>query len=419
MVKSTAPSTNFGLPVGPIHPALKEPVNFVFYIDGERIVEAIPRIGYVHRGVEKLAERRTYVQAAYLVERTCGICSGVHQFTYISCVEQLGDIEIPPRAHYIRAIILELERLHSHSLWIGLVAYEIGFETLFMYIWKDREIILDLLEAISGNRVNYGMFHIGGVRQDLSKEIIDKMKQALDEVESSMQRYKEILLRDLSVKKRTENVGILPKETAMKLGAVGPTARGSGVNWDLRIDVPYSAYPEISFNKIVLETGDVLARVLVRVEEYFESIKILRQLIEQLPEGPITTKGKRRFPSKWSVFRSEPPRGELVYAILGNGTDKPERVKIRTPTLANMQSIAEMLKGNFIADIPVIIAGIDPCMSCMDRVAVIDLEARTSQKELRIFTEKELHRYAIKWYEDHYNIKPTEDRSLLESKKIP
>ncbi len=401
-------STKFGLPVGPIHPALKEPVNFMFYIEGERIVEAIPRIGYVHRGVEKLAERRTYLQTAYLVERTCGICSGVHQFTYVSCVEQLGDIKIPPRAHYIRSIILELERLHSHSLWIGLVAYEIGFETLFMYIWKDREVILDLLEAISGNRVNYGMCFIGGAREDLNKEIIDRIRKALDEVEESMTRYKTILLQDLSVKKRTENVGFLPKRTAMELGAVGPTARASGVNWDLRIDVPYSAYPEIQFNKIVLDKGDVLARVLVRVEEFFETIKILRQLIDQIPEGPIETKGKRRFPDRWSVFRSEAPRGELIYSIRGNGTDHPERVKIRTPTLANMQSIAEMLRGNFIADIPVIVAGIDPCMSCMDRVAVIDLEAKNPKKELLIFSEKELRQYAIKWYEEHYGVKPSE-----------
>ena len=401
-------SSKFGLPVGPIHPALKEPVNFLFYIDGERIVEAIPRIGYVHRGVEKLAEQRTYIQAAYLVERTCGICSGVHQFTYTSCVEQLGDIKIPPRAHYIRSIILELERLHSHSLWIGLVAYEIGFETLFMYIWKDREIILDLLESISGNRVNYGMFHIGGVRRDLSKDIIEKIRKSLDEVEASMLRYKEILLQDLSVRKRTENVGLLPKRTAMELGAVGPTARASGVNWDVRVDVPYSAYPEVDFNKIVLENGDVLARVLVGVEEFFDSIKILRQLIAQIPDGSIETKSKRRFPAKWSVFRSEPPRGELIYAILGNETDKPERVKIRTPTLANMQSISEMLKGNFIADIPVIVAGIDPCMSCMDRVAVIDLDTGNRHKEVKVFTEKELHQYAIQWYQDHYDVKPDE-----------
>ncbi len=397
----------FKAPMGPIHPMFKEPVNFTFYLEGEKIVEAIPRIGYVHRGVEKLAESRNYIQIAYLVERTCGICSGVHQFTYCNTVERLGDISISKRSDYIRALVLELERIHSHLLWLGIVGHEVGFETLFMYIWKDREDVMQLLEKLSGNRVNYGMSVIGGVKRDLTPELGKEIVNVMNHYEEVLQQYKQILLNDDSIIKRTKHVGYFPKNKALELGSVGPTARASGVDVDLRRDMPYSVYPELDFNVIVYEQGDALARVLVRFDETVESIKMVKQLIEQMPEGEIGRSKKRRFPEKWAYFRSEAPRGELFYAIKGNGKDKPDRLKIRTPTLANISSVAEMLRGYYIADIPVIVAGIDPCMSCMDRVAVINLDK--SPQKPTFFTAKSLREYSIKWYKEHYNVEfPTE-----------
>ncbi|HKZ39900.1 MAG TPA: nickel-dependent hydrogenase large subunit, partial [Candidatus Hodarchaeales archaeon] len=381
-------------------PALKEPINFTFYIEGQKILEAVPRIGYVHRGIEKLAESRTYIQNAYLVERTCGICSATHLNTYCEVIEQLAEMSVPIRAQYIRALILELERLHSHSLWVGIVGHEVGFETLFMNIWKDREIVMRLLEAISGNRVNYGMCCPGGVRRDLSTEIIKQILEGLDELADSWMRYRDIILQDPSINRRTKNVGVLGKERAMELGTVGPTARASGISWDVRKNLPYCIYGELEFDVIVNEKGDVMSRLLSRVDEYMESIRICRQILDQIPGGEISGKEKRRMPSKWASARSEAPRGELFYAIKGNDTDKPERLKIRTPTLANMQAMSEMLHGQYVADIPVIIAGIDPCISCMDRVTIVDIEKPPSDRLM--IRGEHLRQYGIQWYRDQF-----------------
>ncbi len=222
--------------IGPQHPALKEPERFILEVEGEQVVKAVPRIGYVHRGIEKAMENRTYLQDLYLAERICGICSHAHTTCYVQTVEDLMGIEAPQRARHIRTIIAELERIHSHLLWLGVVAHEVGFDTFFMYVWRDREIIMDLLEEISGNRVNYAMNTIGGVRRDINEEKASKINRALNLIEEKVKKYIPILQKEQTLLKRTVGVGYLSSIDALKYNAVGPMARASGVKRDVRRD---------------------------------------------------------------------------------------------------------------------------------------------------------------------------------------
>ncbi|MHA1594478.1 MAG: hydrogenase large subunit [Candidatus Baldrarchaeia archaeon] len=387
----------FRIPVGPQHPALKEPINFTFIVDGERVVDVKPRIGYNHRGIEKLMESKTYIQGLYLIERICGICSAAHQGCYAQNIEEAAGIEAPPRGVYLRTLIWELERIHSHLLWVGVAYHEIGFDTLFMYVWRDRERVMDILEMISGNRVNYAMNTIGGVRRDVTPEIVDNALKALDYLEERTKYYKKVTEEDDSILARTVNVGILKTEDAKRLCAVGPTARASGLKVDVRRDDPYGAYDELDFDVVVYDTCDLTARVLVRIDEVLESIKMCRQILQNLPSGPVRVKFKRKVPEGESISKVEAPRGEDLHYVKANGTEKPERYKVRAPTLANIPSVCEMLKGGYIADIPIVFAGIDPCIACTDRMLFIDVN--TERKWM--WTEEELRMYARKWYKKH------------------
>jgi NADH-quinone oxidoreductase subunit D len=383
------------LPIGPQHPALKEPENFTITLDGERVVDVDIRIGYTHRGIEKLMESRTYTQNLYLVERICGICSYAHVENFTQNVEEILGLQIPKRAEYIRTLFLELERLHSHFLWLGVAGHEIGFDTLFMYTWQDREIVQDLLEMISGNRVNYAMNAIGGVRRDVSDEHRKKVLEGMDYLEKRAQYYKEVAINEKTILARAENVGILKPKDALRLTAVGPTARASGIKVDIRRDDPYVSYLDTPFEVITTDTNDVLGRVVVRVLEIFESIKIIRYLMEHLPEGEIIKKAPRKIPEGESISHTEAPRGEDFHYLRSNGTEKPERYKVRTPTLANLPAVAEMLKGTYLADVPIIVAAIDPCMGCMDRVLLL----KDGKEKPGEFVDGErLRRYGIKWY---------------------
>jgi len=387
----------FKIPVGPQHPALKEFENFTFTVDGEKVIDVDFRIGYTHRGIEKLAESKTYIQNLYLCERICGICSAAHQGCYAQTVEELAGITAPPRGVYIRTLIWELERIHSHLLWLGVAAHEIGFDTLFMLVWRDREVVMSLLEMISGNRVNYAMSTIGGVRRDISDELKHKILKGLDILEERTKYYKEICMKEQTILVRAANVGILSKEKAQKLNAVGPTARASGVDVDIRRDDPYGAYDEVPFEVIVYDTCDVLARILVRVDETIQSVLMSRWILENLPSGEIRTKFARKIAENEVLGRVEAPRGELLYYIKSNGTDKPERLKVRTPTLANLLPVAEMLKGGYIADIPIVLAGIDPCFACMDRALFVD----ENSGKTWVWGKEQLRIYSIKWYKEH------------------
>jgi Ni,Fe-hydrogenase III large subunit/Ni,Fe-hydrogenase III component G len=353
--------------VGPQHPALLEPEKFSLKVDGEIVKQVTPRIGYVHRGVEKASEQRTYLQDVYLVERICGICNSCHATCFVEAVEKILGTHVPPRGKYIRTVLLELNRLHSHMLLLGHAGLEIGYETLFQYMWRDREPIMDLTELLTGNRVIASSMTIGGVRRDLKETDIPKIKTALANLKKKMPFYKRLYENEPTLKMRTQNVGTLAKEDALKLCVVGPVARGSGVNIDVRKEEPYEAYGEIPFKLITYNTGDSWARFMVRLDEIDESINIIDYALEHLPRGPFRVRVPRVVPAGEAVNRVEAPRGELFYYVKSNGTAYPERVKVRTPTYANIPAFLKTAEGGNIADVPANFVSLDPCFSCTDR----------------------------------------------------
>ena len=385
------------VPLGPQHPALEEPESFQLMLEGERVAAASVALGYNHRGMEKAAESRTYIQNIYLFERICGICSHSHSTCYVQTVESLAGVEVPRRAQYLRALIGELERIHSHLLWLGIAGHEIGFMTLFMYAWKDREIVIDILEMLTGNRINYGMNTIGGVRQDITKTQEEKVLHALALLQERTEYYQNVLLEEQTMVMRLSGVGRLSKEDVLRLGAVGPVLRASGVARDIRKDEPIGIYSELDFNVITDEHADVYGRTVVRVLELMESYKIIRQILQQLPEGPIAVKVPSRIPEGEAVSRYEAPRGEDLHYTRSNGTDKPDRVKVRAPTLANLAAITNMIEGGYLADVPIIIAAIDPCFSCTDRMIRVQ---NVSSGEEKRFNWEGLRKYSIDFYKN-------------------
>ena len=356
------------IPIGPYHPALEEPVHAKLYTEGEVIKEAEVFVGYNHRGIEKLATERNAIQTLVLVERVCGICSHSHAFTYAMAVENINGVDVPKRGQYIRVITAELERLHSHFLWLGIACHIIGHDSMFMHIWDERELVMDLLEKMTGNRVNYAMVTIGGARRDISDELRREILAACDKLKAPLDRITEIALTDKTIAMRTKGVGVLPREDAIRMGAVGPHARASGVKIDVRKDAPYSSYEDFDFDVPVVDSGDVFARVVVRALECYESIKIIRQALEMLPEGPINLGNKLpKIQEGQAVARHEAPRGQLSHMVVGNGGLNNHRVSIHVPSYKNTPTIPFMLRNNTVADAGLIIASIDPCFSCLDR----------------------------------------------------
>ena len=353
--------------IGPQHPALLEPEKFAVTVEGETVTKVEPRIGYVHRGIEKASESRTYVQDVYLVERICGICNACHAYGFVGAVEKILKTEVPPRAKYLRVITLELNRLHSHLLTLGHAGLEIGYETLFQYFWRDREPIMDLIELTGGNRVYASLMTVGGVRRDLKDSDIPKIKTTLENLRKKLPFYRQLYENEPSIKARMQNVGVLKREDAIKLSVVGPVARGSGYDIDVRKDEPYEAYGEIPFKKIVYTSGDTWARMNVRMDEVEESINIIQYAVDHLPKGPFRVVVPRNVPVGEAVSRNEAPRGELFYYVKSNGTAYPERVKVRTPTFANIPSFLKTAIGENIADVPPNFVSLDPCFSCTDR----------------------------------------------------
>ena len=383
------------VPIGPQHPALKEPESFMVDLRGEKIDAVRMRFGYNHRGIEKGCEQRSYTQDLYLVERVCGICSYSHSTAFVQAVEEIAGLELPRRAVYIRTIIAELERVHSHLLWLGVAGHEIGFDTLLMYTWRDREQVMILLARLTGNRVNYGMNTVGGVRRDIAPEMIPEILKVVDSLEERVKYYINLAQSEQTVVQRLSGVGKLSREDALSLGTVGPTARASGVDRDTRRDDPYLAYGEVSFKVITDTHCDVYGRTVVRLGELLESFSIVRQLIKNIPDGPIAIKAPRRIPEGEAVSRYEAPRGEDVHYVRGNGSEKPERVKVRAPTLANTQSVSKMLEDGYLADLPIVIAAIDPCFSCTDRMVSL---RENDENEGRTMSWEEVSRYGVEWH---------------------
>jgi Ni,Fe-hydrogenase III large subunit len=348
-----------------------EPERFELLVENSRIVDANIELGYVHRGIEKLFTEKTYMQNLALAERICGICSGVHTLCYAQTAEGVIDVIVPDRARYLRCIYMEIERLHSHYLWFGVLAHSLHENEAFMKIMGEREQVQDLLEYLTGNRMNYLINTIGGVRRDIATEKAEKIRKVTDNLKA-LSNYLLALFNDNgSFTKKTKGIGILPKEKALDLGAVGPTLRGSGIKSDVRKDDPYAAYGELDFEVVTEEDGDVRGKSLVRARETLESINIIEQALNNLPSGEIAAKPGEPLETE-EVGRAEAPRGELLYYIKSNGTNVPERVKVRTPSFANDFTLIEMLRGDLLQNARVIIESIDPCFACTDRIAVVN-----------------------------------------------
>jgi membrane-bound hydrogenase subunit alpha len=388
------------VPLGPQHPALKEPGNFILSLRGEQVTEMAVRLGYNHRGIEKACEERPYLNDLYLLERICGICSHAHSTTYVTAVEEIAAIQVPRRGLYLRTLVSELERVHSHLLWLGVAGHEIGFDTLLMYTWRDREVVMDQLAALTGNRVNYGYNTIGGVRRDITEEQKTSLLKAVDVLEERTRYYIEVASNEVTVINRLSNVGKISHDDAIRLNITGPTARASNIKRDIRRDDPYSIYPELEFDVVTSDKCDVYGRTLVRVGELMQTYRILRQILRDLPEGPIAAKAPRKIPKGQAVSRYEAPRGEDFHFVRGNGTDKPERVKVRAPTLVNIQAVAQMMKGGFLADMPITLAAIDPCFSCTDRMIELhDVDGGMGSHDGRTRSWAEIRQHGLRFYE--------------------
>lgn len=359
------------IPIGPYHPLQEEPEFFRLYTEGEKVVDIDMVIGYMHRGIEKLSEAKHFDQTPYLVERICGICSNSHPFAYVSALEDLAKIEVPERALYIRTIIAELERLHSHLLWLGLAGHFIGYNTVWMWSWKYREPVLDILEAITGNRQHYGMMKVGGVRRDIQEEDIPRIRKMNNDLIPVLNMFKGAVMDDPVIQARTKGVGVLSKEEAINYAVVGPTARSSGVDIDVRRDDPYGVYDRVEWSVIVQKEGDIFAKVVVRILEMYESIKIINQCLEKMPKGPIDLDLKD-IPAGEGIGHIEAPRGECFHYVRSDGTNSPIRHKIRAPSYMNVPSNKVAAVGQTISDAAITLAAVDPCYSCTERTIVID-----------------------------------------------
>ena len=384
----------FVVPIGPQHPALKEPGHFEFTMDGEIVTAARMRLGYAHRGIEKAAESRNWIQNLYLFERVCGICSHTHALAYSLGVEKLAQVEASPRAQAIREVVAGMERIHSHLLWLGVAAHEAGFDTLFMYSWRDRETIMNLLEQITGNRVNYSANVLGGVKCDIGSDQARAIKEGLNYLERRINHYLEVVTTDTMFLNRTRGIGTISCAEAERFGLLGPTARASGLLRDVRVEAPYGAYRQFPVSGVTETNGDLEARCVVRLKELLVTCFAIRAIIDNLPAGPLTVRVPRKIPAGETISRVEAPRGELFYYIKSNGGEHPARVHIRTPSLCNWVSVLEKAVGRQLADVPMLIAGMDPCFSCNDRLITTVGHSGTRQT----LSWKQLRQYGIEAY---------------------
>lgn len=353
------------VPFGPQHPVLPEPIHLDLVLEDEKVVEAIPSIGFVHRGLEKLVEKKDYQEYVYVAERICGICSFMHGMGYCQSIEAAMDIEIPARANYLRVIWAEMSRIHSHLLWLGLLADAFGFESLFMQSWRLREKILDMFEMSTGGRVIFSSCKVGGLRKDMDSEMLKQFVSILNDMEKEIREIAKIFLSDKTVQSRLRGVGVLTQQKAHELGAVGPMMRASGIKLDTR-KLGYAAYGDLDFDIITSNEGDCFARCDVRIQEIFQAIDLIRQAAAKIPDGEIAVPVKGN-PSGEFFARLEQPRGEVIYYTKGNGTKFLDRMRVRTPTFANIPALVETLKDCQLGDVPMLILTIDPCISCTER----------------------------------------------------
>ncbi len=376
------------VPVGPYFPTLEEPAYFRLFVDGEQVVGADYRGFYNHRGIEKMGcSVLTYNQVPFIAERICGICGAVHSTAYCQATEAAAGIRIPARAEYIRVIMLELERLESHLLWLGIAGHIIGFDAVLMQTWRMREPLMWLCEKLTGNRKTYGTNIVGGVRKDIDPEHYDEIRRVVDQIATEWKGLYETIPGDAMLMARLKGTGIVSHELAVERCAVGPTGRASGVEIDVRVDHPYAAYDRLDVKKVVYDGCDNLARTLVRLDETLVSVDIIRQALKDIPDGPIVADiSEDIVGGNQACSAVEAPRGEVFHWVLTGGENRPERWRVRAPSYANLQVVPPMLEGQQVADVPIGIGSFDPCFSCTDRMEVLDV----GSGQLRICTGRQL-----------------------------
>lgn len=379
------------VPLGPLHITSDEPGHFRLYVDGEHIVDADYRLFYIHRGMEKLAETRmTYDQVTFLADRICGICGYAHNVAYSTSIERALGIEVPARADYIRTILLEVERLHSHLLNLGLACHFVGFDTGFMQFFRVREKSMKMAELLTGTRKTYGMNLIGGVRRDILKEQRVQIHQYCKELRGEVTVLVNMLLETPNIVQRTAGIGRLEPKVARDYSPVGPTLRGSGFNRDIRVIHPYVAYDRVPWKTSFKDGCDVLARTLIRAEEFFESLSMVERCLDEMPAGPVLVEGFNYKPYAFALGYVEAPRGEDIHWSMLGDNQKIYRWRCRASSYNNWPPLRYMLRNNTISDAPLIVASIDPCYSCTERVTVVDVR----KKKATIIPYKELERYS-------------------------
>jgi len=365
------------VPIGPYHALQEEPEFFKLHVEGETVVHLDIELGYNHRGIEKLSESKTFEETVFLVERICGICSTSHPIACVQAIEDCGKIEVPERALYIRSLIGELERIHSHMLWLGLAGHFLGFNTVWMWTWRYREEVLDVMEFITGNRNHYAMMKPGGVRRDIAVEDIPTVKRMVDRLKGPLEMLRDAIADDPLVHARTRGIGVLTKEQVKDYCALGPTARASGAAIDVRRDHPHAAYDRVDWEIVLGENGDVYDKIMVRIGEMFQSIRIIEQCLEQLKTvpGPIDS-NPREIPPGEGIGLYEAPRGEVFHYVRSDGGNRPVRHKVRAPSYMNVITDREAVLGHTVADAAIILAAVDPCYCCTERAAVYDGSGR-------------------------------------------
>ncbi|WP_292469192.1 F420H2 dehydrogenase subunit FpoD [Methanolobus sp.] len=361
--------------LGPQHPMMPGPFRLNAKLRGETIVDSEVEMGYIHKGIEKILENKTYLQGITIVDRICYLAALTNEEAYVGCVEKLAGIEVPERAQYIRVIMEEFSRLQSHILGMGEYAGFVGFVSMFMYTIRDREDIMSLMDSVTGARITHSFLRFGGVKDDLPDGFKDDVKYVFGNLRKAIDQYEELFSSDSIYKARTVGIGVLTADVAKDLGVSGPPLRATGVAFDIRRDEPYLVYDKLDFKVCTQKAGDVYARIQVRLDEMRESMYIIEQCLDQIPSGPLfpegTAYGKRspvmRVPAGEVFHRVEDPRGEMGFYMVSDGSDKPYRVKIRGPVYPTLQTLPPLLKGVTVADIVAIAGSMDTCTSEVDR----------------------------------------------------
>jgi NADH-quinone oxidoreductase subunit D len=382
------------LNMGPQHPSTHGVLRIILELDGETVVKAIPDIGYLHTGIEKTMESKTYAQVIPLTDRMDYVASLSNNLAYLLSVEKLLDIQAPPKAQYMRVLLTELTRLSSHLVWVGSHAHDIGAMTVLLYSFREREKLLDIFELCSGQRMMTSYFRIGGLAQDIPEGFETRVKEVVDTFPAKIDEYEKLLTKNRIWINRTKGVGVISAKDAIDWGVSGPILRASGVKWDIRKSNPYSGYEKFDFDIPTRTNGDVYDRYLVRVEEMRQSLRIVRHALDGMPEGDFVARipgvvlpPKEQVvsniesliyhfklvvegfcPPKGEVYHSiESPKGEIGYYIVSDGTQKPYRVKVRPPCFVNLSALPKMIEGRLIADVVAVIGSIDIVLGEIDR----------------------------------------------------